>query len=64
LDVQLNFTQELKVFEAKTTFTTADFLRWHEEETKFLAVAKRKEPEELTLKTSYVEAMENYFAIE
>jgi hypothetical protein len=62
--MHLNFTQELEVFEAETTFTAADFVRWHEEESKFLSVAKRKEPEEVTLKALYVEAMENYFAIE
>lgn len=41
-----------------------DFLRWHKEETTFLSVAKRKEPEEITVKVSYVEALEKLFAIE
>ena len=69
-----NYKQALKVqrvhriqlddFEASTSFTAADFLRWHEEETTFLSVAKRKEPEETTLKVSYVEALEKVFMIE
>jgi hypothetical protein len=69
-----NYKQALKVqhvhrlqlddFEASTSFTAADFLRWHQEETTFLSVAKRKEPEETTLKVSYVEALEKVYMIE
>lgn len=69
-----NYKQALKVqhvnrlqlddFEASTSFTEVDFLRWHEEETTFLSVAKRKEPEEITLKVSYVEALEKVLMIE
>ena len=64
LDVRRNFSQELKIFTASTGFTTDDFVRWHKEETTFLSVAKRKEPEELTLKVSYVEDLEKYFTTE
>jgi len=52
------------VFEGSTGFGAADFLRWHQEEMTFLSMAKRKEPEEVTLKVSYVEAMEKVFAIQ
>ena len=45
-------------------FGAAEFLQWHQEEVAFLSVAKRKEPEEITLKVSYVEALEKYHAIE
>jgi hypothetical protein len=41
-----------------------DFLRWHREEISFLSIAKRKEPDETSLKVSYVEALEKVFAIE
>jgi hypothetical protein len=52
------------VFEYQTGFAAPDFLNWHQEETAFLSVAKRKEPEEMTLKVSYVEAMEKLYKIE
>jgi hypothetical protein len=62
----LNLGRELQIFEASTNFRVgaADFLRWHEEEMAFLSTAKRKEPDEVTLKFSYVEAMEKVFSIE
>jgi len=41
-----------------------DFLRWHEEEMAFLSTAKWKEPDEVTLKVLYVEAMEKVLGIE
>lgn len=69
-----NYKQALKIqhvhrlqlddFEASTSFTAADFLRWHQEETAFLSTAKRKEPAETTLKVSYVEALEKVFMTE
>ena len=62
--MQLNFSQELEIFAAQMGCTAADFLHWHEEETVFLSVAKRKEPEELTLKVSYVKALQKYFKTE
>jgi hypothetical protein len=62
--VQLGYSKELEIFKFQTSFSAADFRRWHEEETEFLSLAKRKEPGELTLKVSYVEAMQNYIAIE
>jgi hypothetical protein len=62
--IELNANWELHIFLASTGFGVADFLRWHQEETAFLSTAKRKEPDEVTLKVSYVEAMEKVFAIE
>ncbi len=64
--IQLNLGQELYIFEASTNFRVggADFLRWHEEEMAFLSTAKQKEPDGVTLKVSYVEAMEKVLAIE
>ena len=64
LDIQLKVTKDLEVFEYQTGFGAPDFLNWHQEETAFLSVAKRKEPEEMTLKVSYVEAMEKLYKIE
>jgi len=52
------------MFETSTKFSATDFLRWHKEETAFLSVAKRKEPDVLAMKVSYVEALENLFAIQ
>jgi hypothetical protein len=52
------------LFEACTRFGAADFLRWHQEEMTFLSTARRKEPEEITLKVSYVEALEKVYSIE
>ncbi len=43
---------------------STDFLHWHEEEMAFLSSAKQKEPDEVVLKVSYVEAMEKVLAIE
>jgi len=51
------------VYKAETGFGAAEFLHWHQEEMDFLSTAKRKEPDELTLKVSYVDALENFFAI-
>ena len=64
--IQLNLGRELRIFEASTKFRVggADFLRWHEEEMAFLSTAKHKEPDEVTLKASYVEAMEKVLGIE
>ncbi len=42
----------------------ADFLHWHEEEMAFLSAAKQKEPDNVALKVSYIEAMEKVLAIE
>jgi hypothetical protein len=64
LDTQVNLGRELQTFKYSTGFTTADFLRWHKEETTFLSVAKRKEPDEITLKVSYVDALEKLFTLE
>jgi hypothetical protein len=47
-----------------TGFAAVDFLRWHQEETTFLTIAKRKEPEGTTLKVSYVEALQKLFTLE
>jgi hypothetical protein len=63
LNIQQDVDQELRVYKAKTGFGAAEFERWHQEEMDFLSTAKRKEPDELTLKVSYVEALENFFAI-
>ena len=52
------------MFEKSTKLSAADFQRWHKEETAFLSVAKRKEPDVLTMKVSYVEAMEDLVAIQ
>ena len=62
--MQASLRRELLIYETSTKFCAKDFLHWHEEETAFLSVAKRKEPGELTLKVSYVEALEKYFATE
>ena len=43
---------------------STDFLCWHEKEMAFLSSAKQKEPDEVMLKVSYVEAMEKVLAIE
>jgi hypothetical protein len=64
LKIQIIHRQQLDQFEASTHFTAADFLLWHAEETTFLSLAKRKEPEETTLKVSYVEALEKVFMVE
>jgi len=64
LDTQANLRRELLIYETSTKFSATDFLRWHKEETAFLSVAKRKEPDVLTMKVSYVEAMEDLFAIQ
>ena len=64
LDTLENLRRELHVFETSTKFSATDFLRWHEEEATFLSVAKRKEPDLLAMKVSYVEAMENLFEIQ
>ena len=64
LDTQVNVGQELRTFEALTGFAAADFLRWHKEETTFLSVAKRKEPDDTTLKVLYVEALQKHFTLE
>ena len=52
------------MFKALTGFAAADFLHWHQEETMFLSVAKRKEPGEITLKVSYVDALQKLFTLE
>jgi len=64
LDTQVNLGQELQMFKASTGFAAVDFLRWHQEETKFLSIAKWKEPEEITLKVLYVEALQKLFILE
>ena len=64
LDTLGNLRRELHIFETSTNFSATDFQRWHEEETAFLSVAKRKEPNVLAMKVSYVEAMENLFEIQ
>jgi hypothetical protein len=64
LAIRLNLSAELNRFEMSMGFGAVDFLRWHQEEVVFLSAAKRKEPEEITLKVSYVEALENVFSIE
>ena len=63
LSIQRDVGQELQVYKAEMGFGAAEFLRWHQEEMDFLSSAKRKEPDELALKVSYVEALENFFAI-
>jgi len=52
------------MFKALTGFAVVDFLCWHQEETMFLSIAKQKEPEEITSKVSYVEALQKLFALE
>ena len=52
------------MFKALTGFAAVDFLRWHQEETMFLSIAKRKEPEGTTLKVLYVEALQKLFTLE
>jgi hypothetical protein len=64
LDTQVNLGQELQAFKASTGFGAADFLRWHQEETTFFSVAKRKEPGETALKVSYVGALQKLFTLE
>jgi hypothetical protein len=64
LKIQLVHRLQLEQFEASTGFTAADFIRWHQEESTFLSLAKRKEPEETALKVSYVEALEKVFILE
>ena len=63
LSIQLDVGQELWAYKAETGFGTAEFLRWHQEEMDFLSTAKRKEPDELALKVSYVNALETFFTI-
>ena len=63
LSIQLDIGQELRAYKAKTGFGAAEFLRWHQEEMDFLSTAKRKEPDELALKVSYVNALETFFTI-
>ncbi len=41
----------------------ADFLHWHEEEMAFLSAAKQKEPDDVMLKVSYVEAMKRFLPL-
>jgi hypothetical protein len=62
-NIQRDVEQELQVYKARTGFGADDFRCWHEEEMHFLSVAKKKESEQLTLKVSYVEALENFYAI-
>jgi hypothetical protein len=64
LGIRLNLGAELNRFEMSMGFGAVDFLCWHQEEVAFLSTAKRKEPEEITLKVSYVEALETVFSIE
>jgi hypothetical protein len=64
LDAQVNLGQELWTFKASTGFAAADFLHWHKEETAFLSVAKWKEPAEITVKVSYVDALEKLCILE
>jgi hypothetical protein len=64
LKIQLVHSLQLELFEMSTGFTAADFIRWHQKESTFLSLAKRKEPEETTLKVSYVEALEKVFMLE
>jgi len=64
LDTLGNLRQELHIFKTSTNFSAMDFQCWYEEETAFLSVAKRKEPDVLMIKVSYVEAMENLFEIQ
>ena len=64
LNTRQNLRQELSIFGASTGFSATDFKRWHKEETVFLSVAKRKEPNVLAIKVSYVEAIENLFKIQ
>ena len=64
LNIQLVHRLQLEQFEVSTGFTAADFKRWHEEESTFLSLARRKEPEETTLKVSYAEALEEVFMLE
>ena len=64
LDTLENLRRELHIFETSSKFSAVDFRRWHEEKTAFLSVAKRKEPDVLAMKVSYVEAMENLFEIQ
>lgn len=63
LCIQLDIGQELQVYEAEIGFSATYFLYWHQEEMTFLFTAKRKEPDELMLKVSYVKALKNFFAI-
>ncbi len=42
---------------------STDFLHWHEEEMAFLSSAKQKEPDEVVLKVSYIEAMERFLLL-
>lgn len=63
LALRLNLGAELNRFEMAMGFGAMDFLRWHQEEVAFLSAAKRKEPEEITLKVSYVEALETVYSI-
>jgi hypothetical protein len=64
LAIRLHLGAKLNRFEMSMGFGAADFLRWHQEEVAFLSTAKRKEPEEIMLKVSYVEALETVFSIE
>jgi len=64
LNTQVNLGQELQTFKALTGFAAADFLHWHQEETKFLSIAKWKEPEGITLKVSYVDTLQRLFILE
>jgi hypothetical protein len=58
------FTNELCLFKSMTGFSLMDFQCWHQEEMDFLSLARWKEPKEMSLKVSYVEALEKVVAIE
>ena len=64
LRIQRVHRELLDLFETSTGFNADDFKSWHKEESTFLSCAKRKEPEEITLKVSYVEALEKVSMIE
>ncbi len=64
LAIHLNLGAKLNQFEMSMGFGAMDFLHWHQEEVAFLSTAKRKEPEEIMLKVSYIEALETVFSIE
>jgi hypothetical protein len=63
LAICLHLGAKLNRFEMSMGFGATDFLYWHQKEVAFLSTAKRKEPEEITLKVSYVEALETVFSV-
>jgi len=63
LRIQLVHRLQLEQFEVSTGFMAADFICWHQEESTFLSLARRKEPDETTLKVSYIEALEKVFML-